>query len=85
MKVGQEGQTITVEVYRLAAMLRDTKENQELEMVPGPLNPGVTYKNNVIKLCERNIAACRGRRTRRATSCCGTCWCCSAYVAGGGQ
>jgi len=58
----QEGQTATVEVHSLAAILRDTKESQELEMFPGPLKPGVTHKNDVIKFCERKIAACRGRR-----------------------
>merc|ERR1719318_596936 len=58
----QEGQTAQVEVHSLAAILRDTKESQELEMFPGPLKPGVTHKNDVIKFCERKIAACRGRR-----------------------
>jgi len=58
----QEGQTATVEVHSMAAILRDTRESQELEMFPGPLKPGVTHKNDVIKFCERKIAACRGRR-----------------------
>jgi len=58
----QEGQTATVELHSLAAILRDTKESEELEMFPGPLKPGVTHKNDVIKFCERKIAACRGRR-----------------------
>ena len=58
----QEGQTATVEVHSLAAILRDTQESQELNMFPGPLKPGVTHKNDVIKFCERKIAACRGRR-----------------------
>jgi len=58
----QEGQTATVEVHSLASILRDTRESQELEMFPGPLKPGVTHKNDVIKFCERKIAACRGRR-----------------------
>lgn len=46
----------------MAAILRDTKESQELEMFPWPLKPGVTRKNDVIKCCEWKIAACRGRR-----------------------
>ena len=57
-----EGQKAQVEVHSLAAILRDTRESQELEMLPGPLKPGVTNKNNVIKFCERKIAACRGNR-----------------------
>ena len=28
---------------------------------PGPLKPGVTHKNDVIKFCERKITASRGR------------------------
>ena len=28
---------------------------------PGPLKPGVTHKNDVIKFCERKISASRGR------------------------
>eukprot|EP00092_Neocalanus_flemingeri_P007473 GFUD01008070.1.p1 GENE.GFUD01008070.1~~GFUD01008070.1.p1 ORF type:complete len:2334 (+),score=842.22 GFUD01008070.1:46-7047(+) len=58
----QEGQTATVELHSLAAILRDTQESQELIMFPGPLKPGVTHKNDVIKFCERKIAACRDRR-----------------------
>ena len=57
-----EPRTATVEVHSLAAILRDTGESQELEMFPGPLKPDVTHKNDVIKFCERKIAACRGRR-----------------------
>ena len=40
----------------MVAFLRDTIESQEMEMFPGPL------KNDVIKFCERKIAACTGRR-----------------------
>ena len=28
---------------------------------PGPLKPGVTHKNDVIKFCEKKITASRGR------------------------
>jgi len=58
----QEGQTATVELHNLASILQNTKESQELEMFPGPLKPGVTHKNDVIKFCERKIHSCRGRR-----------------------
>ena len=51
----QEGQRATLEVHSLAAILRDTRESQDLVMFPGP----VTHKNEVIKFCERKIAACR--------------------------
>ena len=40
----------------MAAILSDTMERQEMEMFPGLL------KNNVIKFCERKMAACRGKR-----------------------
>ena len=34
---------------------------RELAAFPGPLKPGVTHKNDVIKFCERKIAASRNR------------------------
>ena len=34
---------------------------RELSAFPGPLKPGVTHKNDVIKFCERKITASRGR------------------------
>ena len=34
---------------------------QELAAFPGPLKPGVTHKNDVIKFCERKISGSRGR------------------------
>ena len=34
---------------------------RELSAFPGPLKPGVTHKNDVIKFCERKISASRGR------------------------
>ena len=58
----QEGQTATIELHSLASILRDTRESQELESFPGPLKPGVTHKNDVIKFCERKIAACRSKK-----------------------
>merc|ERR1719228_1938939 len=61
----QEGQTATVELHSMAALLRDTKESQELSMFPGPLKPGVTHKNDVIKFCERKIAASKSRADLR--------------------
>jgi hypothetical protein len=41
----QEGQTATVEVHSLAAILGDTKESQELEIFPWPIKPGETHNN----------------------------------------
>ena len=35
--------------------------SRELSAFPGPLKPGVTHKNDVIKFCERKISASRGR------------------------
>ena len=58
----QEGQTATVELHSLAALLRDTRDSQELAAFPGPLKPGETHKNDVIKFCEKKIAAAGHRR-----------------------
>jgi hypothetical protein len=49
-----------VEVHSLVAFLRDTIESQEMEMFPGPL------KNDVIKFCERKMAACRCKRDKES-------------------
>ena len=46
-RIPQQGQRATVEVHSLAAILRNTKESQELEMFTGPLKPGVTYKRKM--------------------------------------
>ena len=39
--------------HSLAAILRNTKESQELEMFPGPLKPGVTYKRMMSSISVR--------------------------------
>ena len=46
----------------MAAILKDTKESQDLEIFPWPIKPGEMHKNDVIKFCERKIAPCRDRR-----------------------
>ena len=58
----QDGQTATIELHSLATLLRDTRESQELAAFPGPLKPGETHKNDVIKFCERKIAGAGQRR-----------------------
>ena len=58
----QEGQTASVEVHSIEALLRNTADSQELLAFPGPLKPGVTHKNDVIKFCEKKIAAAEARR-----------------------
>ena len=57
--VYQDGQTATTEVHSISSLLR---ESQELSAFPGPLKPGETYKNNVIKFCERKIFSVAGRK-----------------------
>ena len=58
----QEGQTASVEIHSIEALLRNTLHSQELVAFPGPLKPGVTHKNDVIKFCEKKIAAAEARR-----------------------
>ena len=58
----QEGQAASVEVHSIEALLRNTADSQELAAFPGPLKPGVTHKNDVIKFCEKKIAAAETRR-----------------------
>ena len=60
--VFQDGQTATVEVHSISSLLRDSRESQELSAFPGPLKPGETHKNDVIKFCERKISSVAGRR-----------------------
>ena len=60
--VFQDGQTATVEVHSISSLLRDSRESQELSVFPGPLKPGETHKNDVIKFCERKISSVSGRR-----------------------
>ena len=60
--VFQDGQTATVEVHSISSLLRDSRESQELSVFPGPLKPGETHKNDVIKFCERKISSVAGRR-----------------------
>ena len=60
--VYQDGQTATIEVHRISSLLRDSRESQELSAFPGPLKPGETHKNNVIKFCERKIFSVAGRK-----------------------
>jgi hypothetical protein len=57
----RDGQSAAVELHSLAALLAHTPEHQQLASIPGPLKPGVTLKNDVIKFCERKIAGSRGR------------------------
>jgi hypothetical protein len=57
----RDGQSAAVELHSLAALLAHTPEHLELAGFPGPLKPGVTHKNDVIKFCERKIAGSRGR------------------------
>jgi hypothetical protein len=58
----QEGQTATVELHSISAILSHTKEYRQLSAFPGPLNPRETHKNDVIKFCERKIHEGRERR-----------------------
>ena len=58
----QEGQTASVEVHSIEALLRNTADSHQLAAFPGPLKPGVTHKNDVIKFCEKKIAAAETRR-----------------------
>ena len=58
----QDGQTATIEVHSLSALLKDSRESQELVSFPGPLKPGETHKNDVIKFCEQKIAGVHARR-----------------------
>ena len=51
-----------MEVHSIEALLRNTADSQELAAFPGPLKPGVTHKNDVIKFCEKKIAAAETRR-----------------------
>ena len=60
--VYQDGQTATTEVHSISSLLRDSRESQELSAFPGPLKPGETHKNNVIKFCERKIFSVAGRK-----------------------
>jgi len=57
-----EGQTATVELHSISALLSHTKEHRQLSAFPGPLNPRETHKNDVIKFCERKISEGRDRR-----------------------
>ena len=57
-----EGQTATVELHSISALLSHTKEHRQLAAFPGPLNPRETHKNDVIKFCERKISEGRDRR-----------------------
>ena len=52
-----------LEIGTLSWMLLDSLASscRELTAFPGPLKPGVTHKNDVIKFCERKIAASRNR------------------------
>ena len=46
----------------MSALLKDSRESQELVSFPGPLKSGETHKNDVIKFCERKIAGVQARR-----------------------
>ena len=50
-----------MEVHSLAAILKDTKESQDLEIFPWPIKPGETHKNDVIKFCERKNCSLQGQ------------------------
>ena len=60
--VFQDGQTATVEVHSISSLLRDSRESHELSVFHGPLKPGETHNNDVIKFCERKISSVAGRR-----------------------
>ena len=57
-----DGQTATVELHSMSALLSHTREYHELAPFPGPLKPKETHKNDVIKFCERKISESRHRR-----------------------
>lgn len=57
-----EGQTASVELHSVSALLSHTRDYHQLASFPGPLKPGETHKNDVIKFCERKIADGRERR-----------------------
>ena len=57
-----DGQTATVELHSMAALLSHTRDFHQLAAFPGPLKPRETHKNDVIKYCERKIAESRERR-----------------------
>lgn len=58
----QEGQTATVELHSVSALLAHTKDHAQLTAFPGPLKPRETHKNDVIKFCERKVWEGRQRR-----------------------
>ena len=62
LHIFQDGQSATIEFHSVAALLRDTKESQELSSFPGPLRPELTHKNDVIKFCEKKISGVGSRR-----------------------
>ena len=57
----RDGQTATVELHNIASLMRDTRDSQELASFPGPLRPGETHKNDVIKFCEKKISSVASR------------------------
>ena len=58
----QEGQNATVELHHTSALLAHLPQYEEMVVYPGPLVPGETHKNDVIKFCERKMADARHRR-----------------------
>ena len=58
----QDGQTATVEMHSVSALMAHTRQRQPLGSVPGPLRPKETHKNDVIKFCERKMSEARDRR-----------------------
>ena len=58
----QDGQTATVEMHSVSALMAHTRQHQQLVSFPGPLKPKETHKNDVIKFCERKMSESRDRR-----------------------
>jgi len=58
----QDGQTATVELHSVSALLAHTRQHQQLVSFPGPLKPKETHKNDVIKFCERKMSEARDRK-----------------------
>jgi len=52
----RDGQSATVELHSVAALMQHTQDYRQLTMFPGPLKPKETHKNDVIKFCERKIS-----------------------------
>lgn len=51
----RDGQSATVEIHSVAALMQHTQDYRQLTLFPGPLKPKETHKNDVIKFCERKI------------------------------